>query len=152
MTSEHSAPTGLRVVALVAIDAIAYALVVTALATVGALLAGIATGGGLVRGNALLFVAGLALMAYATFRLWPSSPEDFRNEGEPGVPPGRAGPSLPATATETRFQAVVRALPPVRWLRPPPPERQLSPAAKLFLGSVAVLLTSFLLETAFGVV
>lgn len=151
MVAKGAAAARLRTFAVVWLDALAYALVVTVAATLGALVVGIATGGGLVRSKAVLFLIGLGLMAYATIRLWPSSPSEFETDDRTAAPFERAGPSLPATQTETRFQALVRAVPPVRWLRPPPPERRLSPAAKLFVGSVTVLLASFLMETAFGV-
>lgn len=147
MVRERSPASRVRAAALVWADAVAYALVVAGVATLAALVVGVATGGGLVRAKTLLFLLGLALMAYATVRLWPSSPEDVRDRAGRE----RRGASLPPTPAETRFQAVVRTLPPVRWLRPPAPERRLSPAVKLFLGSVAVLLTSFLLEAVFGV-
>lgn len=150
MVENRSLGARLRAVALVWIDALAYAVVVAAAATLGALAVGVASGG-LVRSKAVLFLVGLVLMAYATIRLWPSSPDDFEPSNRAVAPHERAGLSLPATQTETRFQALVSALPPVRCLRPPPPERRLSPAAKLFLRSVAVLLTSFLMEAAFGV-
>lgn len=137
------AATRLRTAALVWIDAVGYGLAVAAVAVVAALAAAVASGGGFVRGKAVLFLVGFALMGYATIRLWPTSPED--------VDTGVAG-SIPSTPERTRFQSLVRALPPLRWLPPPPPANQVSPAGKLFLGSLLVLLASYLMETVFGVV
>lgn len=128
------------------LDAITYALAVTGLTGIGALLLGVATGGGVVRAKHLLFVSGWLLLAYATVRLWPTSPDDA------GPSPNRRGSeSVPTSRDSTRFQAVVRALPPRRWVRPPPPEKRITPPGKLLLGSLLVLLLSFLMETVFGV-
>lgn len=132
----------LRTAALVGIDVVGYAVVVAATAVVAALVAAVVSGGGFVRTKALLFVAGFSLMAYATIRLWPTSPED--------VDGGGAG-SIPSSTERTRFQSLVWALPPLRWLPAPPPARQVSPAGKLFVGSLLVLLASYLMEVAFGV-
>ena len=129
----------LRTAALVAVDALVYAVAVAALVVVAALVAGLATGGGLVRAKVLLFLAGFGLMAYATVRLWPRSPEDL----ETG--------SIPATQEATRFQRAVRTLPPLRWLPRPPPHRRFTPAGKLFVGSLVVLAASYAMEAVFGV-
>ena len=138
----------LRTIALVWADALGYALLVALLTTVGALVVGIATGGGFVRAKVLLFLSGFLLLGYATIRLWPTSPEDL--EDETGVR-DIAGESI-SVSERTRFQSLVRTVPPVRWLPPPPPARRMTPAGKLFFGSLLVLLTSYLMETAFGVV
>ncbi|MFC4544299.1 hypothetical protein ACFO5R_20425 [Halosolutus amylolyticus] len=127
-------------------DALTYALAVTAVAAVAALVLSVATGGGLVRTKAFLFVGGWVLLAYATVRLWPTSPEDV---GDPQR--NRVGESLPETETSTRFQTFVRRLPPMRWIQSPPPEDRMTTQGKLLLGSLLVLLLSFLLETVFGV-
>lgn len=136
---------------VVAVDALGYALVVAVLVTVAAVILGVASGGGLVRAKALLFLAGLALMAYATARLWPSSPGDLEGETAVGLRQGSAADAVPPTGDRTRFQAFVRALPPLRWLPSPPPGRGAVPAVKLFLGSLFVLLTSYLMEAALGI-
>lgn len=136
------AATRLRTALVVWIDALGYAVAVAAAALLAALVAGIATGGGVVRAKGLLFVSGLALMGYATFRLWPTSPEDLED----------AGRSIPAPTERPRFQAFVRALPPLRWLPVPPPARRMDSASKLFVASVLMLVASYLMETAFGIV
>lgn len=128
------------------IDALAYAIVVAAVATAAALIVGIATGGGAVRAKILLFVAGWALLSYATVRLWPTSIEDVESSAD-----GQLGESIPSAHDETRFQSFVRTLPPARWIHPPTPEDRISPPGKLLFGSVLMLLFSFLMETALGV-
>lgn len=130
----------LRAALLVWLDAVGYAVVVATVSVVAALAAAVVSGGGVVRGKALLFVVGFALMGYATIRLWPTSPEEASERSIP--PPGE----------RTRFQSLVRALPPFRWLPSPPPASRISPAGKLFLGSLLVLLASYLMEAVFGVV
>ncbi|MEF8807417.1 DUF7555 family protein [Natronomonas sp.] len=150
MSRDESLAVRLRIAALVCADAAVYAAVVVVVTAVVAFVLGVATGGGFVRVKALLFLAGFGLMAYSTVRLWPGSPEDLEQNTMSGVSP--PGGSIPAAPNQTRFQAFVRRLPPLRWLRPPPPDRRLSPAGKLFWGSVGVLLLSYLMETVFGVV
>ena len=144
------APSGtlgrMRVRVRVWTDAITYAIVVAALATLGSLAIGIVTGGGLVRGKVVLFVVGWVLMAYATVQLWPSSPEEVN-----GAPEARTGESLPEAQDETRLQSFVQSIPPNRWLRPPRPERRLSIDGKLFLASLLVLAVSFAMEVVFGI-
>lgn len=130
-------------------DAITYALVVAAGATIVALALGITTGGGFVRGKAILFVIGFVLMAYSTVRLWPSSPEDVSstetNHGNGRSIGARAG-------RQTRFQRFVALLPPLRWIGVPPPHHRLSSATKLFVSSLVVFLVSYLMERWFGIV
>ena len=158
-----------RILGLVWIDALTYAGAVTGVTTLLAVAVGIATGGGLVRAKAILFLVGLGMMGYATFRLWPSSPEEFETNGgtEASVGNGLGGDvpdgfgaeipdgvesDVPEPDEPTKFQVFVRALPPVRWLPQPPPDRKFSAAAKLFLGSVGVLAVSYVMETVFGIV
>lgn len=137
----------LRTTALALVDAVGYATLVTVVAVVAALVVGIATGGGFVRAKALLFVVGFLLMGYATLLLWPSSPED-RASGTGS----RGGEAIPPPADRTRLESLTRTLPPWRWLPSPPPGAEMSPGGKLFLGSLLVLLASYLMETVFGVV
>lgn len=144
MGAEGSATDRLRIGLLVWADTLGYALGVTVCVVVAAVVAGIATGGGLVRAKVVVFLAGFVLMGYATIRLWPSSPEDV------GGATDGAGRSIPAS-DRTRFQSVVRALPPLRWLPEPPPTRRHAPASKLFVSSVLVLFVSYSMEAAFGI-
>lgn len=139
----------LRTAVLAGVHALTYATTVAVAVLVGSFVVGIATGGGFVRVKTATFLAGLVLMAYATARLWPSSPSDLEPDGTAGV---TAAGSVPAVHDRTRFQRFVRALPPARWLPAPPPNSRITPEGKLFVGSVLVLLASYLLETRFGVV
>jgi hypothetical protein len=118
-------------------DAVAYALAVAVAVTLGAVALGLATGGGFVRGKVLAFAAGWLLVGYATVRLWPSSPDDLD------------GPSV--SARGTRLEALLRAAPPLRWIRLPAPPDRVRVAGKVFLAGVATLAGSLLMETAFGV-
>ncbi len=146
MPSPDSLSARLESLGRIWIDALAYAIVVTAVAAAAALIVGVATGGGVVRAKTLLFVAGWALLSYATFRLWPTSIEDVESPAD-----GQLGESIPSVHDETRFQSFVRRLPPARWIQPPNPEDRVSPPGKLLFGSVLMLLLSFLMETVLGV-
>lgn len=126
-----------------AIDALAYAVVVTAGSLVLALVLGIAIGGSVVLAKLLLFLAGWLMLAVATFRLWPRSPESG------GAPVTRPHPARRGGLERTRVEGVADAVPPLRGMRPPP--RQFSPASKLFLASLVVLFTSLLLEVVLAV-
>ena len=139
----------LRTVARICVDAGAYAVVVAAATTVLAFVVGVASGGGFVRMKTLLFLSGFGLMAYSTARLWPTSTDDVGPNRGRVTPP--AGGSVPTHTRQTRFESVARRLPPARWSRLPPADRRLTPAGKLFWGSVAVLLVSYVMETVFGV-
>lgn len=143
-------PTGgqRRTQALVWIDALTYAAAVAAVVTTSAIVLGLVTGGGLSQAKFVLFLTGFLLFGYATVRLWPRSPDDLDDGAELS---GVSGDSIPETADETRFQAFVQRLPPVRWLASPPPEARMRPPGKLLLGSLVVLLVSYLLETVFGI-
>lgn len=142
MGSEKQLPPFL----IVWIDVFVYACTIAGIAMIAAITVGIATGGGFVRSKVLLFVIGWVLLAYATVRLWPTSPADLDTDDTADVKP------LPADANSTRIQRIARELPPARWIRQPTPEERFSQAGKLFWASCAVLLASFLMETVFGVV
>jgi len=129
--------------ALALLDLLAYVASVAALSTLAAIVVGVATGGGLVRAKVLLFLFGVALMVYSTVRLWPSRPGDGRE--------GSTADSVPTAAGRTRFQRFVGALPPMRWIESPPPHERVTAPGKLFWGSVATLLVSYLMEAAFGI-
>ncbi len=103
-------------------DALTYACTLTILAGVASGVLAIATGGGSVRAKELLFVTGWILLAYATIKLWPTSPEDLEED--------RTGDSLADSQPTTRFQRLVRALPPNRWVRLPRPERRMTTAGR----------------------
>lgn len=118
-------------------DAVGYGLVLTAVVTLAALVFGLATGGGFVRGKVFTFLSGWILVGYATVRLWPKQGET-------------AGESLSGTR-RTRFQRAVGSLPPIRWIRRPPPTERVRVAGKIFLGGVLTLLASAVMEFGFGI-
>jgi len=147
-----------RLNAIAVAHALMYALAVAAVGIFLSLVVGIAIGGGPVAVKTLLFVIGWLMMGYAVVRLWPSNSTKLKMENlseddakmshpEPDPSPD----SIPADVTETRFQEAVYRLPPGRWLPRPAPSHRVRIEGKLFLGSVLVLLTSFLMETVFGV-
>lgn len=119
--------------------AVAYATTLAALVTTFAIVAGIATGGGYVRGKQILFVCGWVMMGYATVQLWPST----RGVEENGQPEGGRimGP-------RTRLEGLVARLPPIRWTKPPAPEQRMSHEGKIFLASLFVFVLSYLMEAA----
>ncbi|MFC7215594.1 hypothetical protein ACFQO4_16080 [Saliphagus sp. GCM10025334] len=140
--------TRVRLAGLVVVDTLTYALVVATVATVVALTVGIATGGGFVRGKFVLFLLGFILMAYSTIRLWPSSPAAA---GDESTEQSDLPMDIEKGTHRTPFQTFVSAVPPLRWVRLPPPDVRLSPPMKLFVSSLCVLAVSYLMETWFGV-
>ncbi|ADD06046.1 uncharacterized protein Nmag_2486 [Natrialba magadii ATCC 43099] len=147
MTAEHHR-SSLHVRLSVWIDALTYASAVAAIATITALLLGLVTGGGPSQAKLTLFFVGFLLLGYATVRLWPSTPGDLDSSTELA---GVEGDSIPETADKTRFQAFVQQLPPLRWVQSPPPEARMRAPGKLLLGSITILLVSFLMEAVFGI-
>jgi hypothetical protein len=118
-------------------DALAYAVFHAVGVALAAVALGITTGGGFVRGKVFTFLAGLALVGYATVRLWPTSIEDL------------GGPTI--SARGTRFEGIVRSLPPLRWIRLPRPPDRVRVATKLFLAGVGALAASLVMEVGLGV-
>jgi len=116
MAPTDSPDDRLWVLVRVWVDAFTYALAVAGLTGFGALVLGIATGGGLVRSKVLLFAIGWVLTVYAVVRLWPTSPMTW-------APHRRVG-----TGNHCRSFTIRRGFRrssgrfPVRWIRAPPPE------------------------------
>lgn len=132
-------------------EAVTYAAVVTAGAFGLGLVVGVVTGGGLVHTKVFLFLVGLVTMAYATATLWPSKPPV---EGVQAAGDGDDVHQLDAAARaieRSNFQTFVDRVPPVRWLEFPPTRPRWPVGVKLFIASVLILLTSFLMEASFGV-
>lgn len=121
-----------------ALDAVAYAVAVTAVVGVLSGAASLAVGAGLVGVKYGLFVVGILLFGVATFKLRPSPPD---GDGGRALPADRGG--------ESSFQAAVQRALPARY-RVPPGDR-LSDAVRLFLASLLVLATSYLMERLFGI-
>lgn len=129
------------------VHALTYAIVVAIFGTIVAFVLGIVTGGGAVRAKQLLFVFGWIVMAYATVRLWPSSPEDLEDPAETT----QSGNSLPEEHDTSRFQTIVQSIPPSIWVRSPKPHQRMTIPGKLFLASLLMLLISLLLEVTVGI-
>ncbi|ELZ77011.1 hypothetical protein C455_14527 [Haloferax larsenii JCM 13917] len=117
------------------VDAGAYALVVTAIVFgIGAALAMLLGVRPLLGAKWFMFVVGFALFAYSGFKLRPTPlwKDDDESTREPvGIQ-----------------AAVARALPASYHL---PASERFSIGAKLFIASLSVLVTSFVMEVVFGV-
>ncbi|WP_128476955.1 DUF7555 family protein [Halorussus pelagicus] len=135
-----------------AVDAVVYALAVAGVVFGLGVVVGLVIGGGLVTAKYVMFVLGLLLFGYATFQLRPEPPWDTTETegGEIKVTKNEPSGRVVSERDETKFQAAVQRIPPLPWYSLPPNER-LSVAFKLFLGSLATLAWSFVLETVFGV-
>lgn len=135
------------------VDAAVYGLAVAAVVFVVGTLLGLVFGGGLVTAKFVMFVVGLLLFGYSTFKMRPDPPwgtertEDGKVKVTKNEPKGR----VVGARKETRFQSAVQQIPPLPWYSLPPNERLPVPV-KLFVASLATLTWSFVLETVFGVV
>lgn len=130
-----------------ALDALVYGVAVVGVLVVGSALVSFPVGGGWVGVKYVLFFVGFFLFGLSAFQLRPK-PAWKRDDGENGNAANGNGTS--GERAETRFQALVQRLPPLGRYGLAPDDR-LSPAAKLFVASVLVLLVSFLMESAFGI-
>lgn len=138
MTDRRSAVRRVKTAAVLSLDVVLYAAVIVAVTTLLAAVVTVGLGGDLVVLKTLLFVSGWLLVSYATFRLWPRSPD----ETEQPTRPSRTG----------RVQRFVHSLPPLTWLEPRRWRRErISQPTKLFVAGLLVLLLSFLMEAVGGV-
>jgi len=135
-----------------ALDAAVYALAVAAVVFLAGLAVGLVLGGALVTAKFVMFVVGLGLFGYGTFKLRPDPPwgTESGEDGELKVVENEPSGRVVGAREETRFQAAVQRIPPLSRY-PLAPDERLSPGAKLFLASLAVLGWSYALETVFGV-
>ena len=135
-----------------AVDAVVYAVAVAAVVFALGTVLGVLLGGGLVTAKYVMFLLGILLFGYATFQLRPEPPWDTTETegGEIKVTKNEPNDRVVGGRGETRFQAAVQRIPPLPWYSLPPNER-LSVPFKMFLGSLATLAWSFVLETVFGV-
>lgn len=118
--------------------AVQYAVVLTAIVFLGLTVISLPLGWGFVGVKIGLFVVGVATLGYGTYLAWPSSPEDLlEQEDEPEEKPG--------------FQRFVKDLPPMAWY-PLHPAEEYPDWVHVYLATLALFLTSFLMETVFGVV
>ncbi|WP_254766325.1 DUF7555 family protein [Salinilacihabitans rarus] len=137
----------LRTAAAVAVDAVVYGAVVTALVFVGSTLASFASGGDWVTVKAVLFVVGTLVLGYGTARLWLAAPYWQDDAEETGSLTGSA--AIPKRGG-TRFQRFVERVPPRRWVDLTPREA-VSPASKLLVAGLMIMAVSFVMEAAFGI-
>ena len=119
-----------------AVDAVQYALGLTVVVASLLLPASFVVGAGLTGVKYGLFLFGVLSMGYATLLAWPRSPSDLETEG--------------VDREETRFQELLRRLPPAAWYPLAPEERYLD-WTRLYLATGCLWLSSFALEAVFGV-
>jgi len=125
------------------LDAVTYTATVTAVVFAAASVVSFFLGFDWVGVKVLLFYAGFLAFGYATFTLWPTPPWKKDEQTTPSQP------SI-GEQEESRIQALAQELPPARF-RPLPVDERLPIGVKLFLASLAILGTSFVMETVFGV-
>jgi hypothetical protein len=127
-----------RLFPLQLLDVVVYAVTVTAVAVVVSAVPSFALGWGLVGVKFALFFVGFGMLGYATFKLRPTPP--WKNEDDPRIRNDREEVGIAARATSL--------IPPRFRLGP---EQRPSIGAKLFVASVTMLVTSYLLESVLGV-
>lgn len=127
------------------LDAVTYAVAVTALFAAVSAVATLAVGGRLAPGVKYgLFVFGWIALGYGTLLSMPEKPWKDDDEGLSAVG------DVAEDVAESGFQAYVQALPPARF-RQVPPSNRLSTGARVLLGAVCMLAVSLALEQLFGV-
>jgi hypothetical protein len=119
------------------LDTVAYAVTATAVAIVASGVPSLALGWGLVGVKFALFFVGFAMMGFATFKLRPTPP--WKDDD----------PTMENDTEEVGLAAVVSGRIPEPY-RLDPADRA-SVGTKLFVASIAILTTSYLLESALGV-
>ncbi len=117
------------------VDALQYAIGLTVLVGGALLPLSVLLGAGLAGVKYGLFLIGVLTMGYATLLAWPRSPSDLESEG--------------VNREETRFQALVRRVPPATWYPLAPGDRYLD-WARLYLATLFLWGSSFALETLVG--
>ncbi|WP_266079197.1 DUF7555 family protein [Haladaptatus caseinilyticus] len=134
------------------LDAFVYAMAVTGVVFVLGVLVSFSLGSDLVGVKYFLFLIGFLLFGYATFQMLPDPPWDVRKTGDGDVEVVRndARGEVIGSREETRFQTAVQRIPPLSRYSIPP-EQRLPSTTKLLIASFAVLATSFVMETVFGV-
>jgi hypothetical protein len=128
-------------------DAVSYAIATTVL------FAGVSAIFGLAVGSAVapavkygLFVFGWLAFGYGTVMLWPKAA--WKEQKESKV--FDALVESPSKRPDTKFQRLAQRLPPARF-RQIPDEERLSTGARVFFAAVVMMVTSIILEQAFGV-
>jgi hypothetical protein len=106
----------------------------------GSVVIGLAMEGGFTIAKRILFVVGFLLFGVSSFMLRPKPPKGEDDDGVMDVD----------EPDETRIEGYLQQVPPLRD-NPIPADQRVNRNVKLFLVSIAVLATSFLMETVFGV-
>ncbi|WP_410766075.1 hypothetical protein [Haloferax sp. DFSO60] len=132
-----------RRIAVKAIDAVAYAVVLTGVVFLFTALVSFVAGGGLPGAKWLMFFIGFMMLAYASLKIRPRAPWKDGDGG--GL---FAGDDEQVGVASVVSGLLDRLLPP--HLRPAPNERPTN-GSKLFLAALGVLLTSFLMEAVFQI-
>jgi hypothetical protein len=122
-----------RKATLFVLDVLAYVLVVDVFVFCLAVVGEAVLGGQWVIVEEIMFVAGVLLFGYATLSLWPTSIEDEEESRMDDYTP------------DGRVQRVANTLP----LLPYDSSPRLPEGVKLFLASIVVVLTAFLIERLF---
>lgn len=124
------------------LDTAGYAVVVTTVVfLVGAAIAAVAGRQPLVGAKWFMFFVGFLLLAYSAFQLRPTPV--WKEDDDNGTMNGNGNDSPVGLQA-----AVADAIPEDYQL---PVDQRHSKAAKLFVASILVLVTSFLMETVFGI-
>lgn len=125
------------------LDAVTYATAVTAAVVAVAAAVSFPLGFDWVGVKYVLFVVGWVAFGYATFTLRPTPPwkrDEMTEPSEPSI----------GEREESRFQRLAQELPPARFRQLPVDDR-LPVGVNMFLASIAILGTSFVMEVVFGV-
>lgn len=138
------------------VDAVVYALSVTAVASLAALVLAVVLGNDVSAGfvKYTMFI-GLIVLGVGTFKLRPSAAwkKERSSEVEGDVEIARTdtdrrGESI-GQDERTPFETAVQRVPPLRWYSLPPDQR-LSTGAKLFLAGLLVWAASLLTDVVFN--
>ena len=131
-----------------AIDALAYAVVVTTLSFLSGAIVSLLVGGGWLVVEIVMFLEGWLLFGYGTFKLRPAPAWKQDRGGVRGkVRETLSLSSDSATKTDSRIEQIVTSVPRLDEQLPHPDDR-ISIGVKVFLAAIVVLTSSFLLERA----
>lgn len=138
-------PASLEAFALKVVDLATYVVVLVAVVFVPVGALELWQLGGLVFTKWLLFVAGMALAAYASLMLRPASPKRRAAAASAGPNESTVG-----NVRVSFVQRVAAAVPPARWTDLSVSER-FSPNVKRFVGAVAMVVLAMAMEFVFGI-
>ncbi|ELZ95226.1 hypothetical protein C440_09117 [Haloferax mucosum ATCC BAA-1512] len=132
-----------RRIGLKTIDAVVYAVVLTGVVFAGTALVSLAAGGGLQGAKWLMFFLGFAMLGYSSLKIRPKAAWKGGDGG--GL---FSGSDEPVGIEKLVVGALDAILP--SSLRPESSDLP-SSGTKLFLASVCILATSFVMEVVFGI-